>query len=54
MYGYHDKDSLFLKIHLYNPDLIKKYKCIKINLIVQSLKKSILLKDLVICSLTEA
>ncbi len=27
MYGYHDKDSLFLKIYLYNPDLIKKYQC---------------------------
>lgn len=31
MYGYHDKDSLFCKIYLYNPSLIRKLSDLLLN-----------------------
>ena len=34
MYGYHENDSSFLKIYLYNPDLIKRLSDLLVNGII--------------------
>jgi DNA polymerase zeta len=36
MYGYHENDCSFLKVYLYNPDLIKRLSDLLVNGIIMN------------------